>query len=91
MAAWPRSGSPRTRCCHGTSRSRLLLPELAVDDALRARFRNEAIAAAQLTHPNIVATYDTGDDDGVAYIVMELVDGMTLRQPDRPARPVART
>jgi eukaryotic-like serine/threonine-protein kinase len=58
---------------------KLLLPELAVDDALRVRFRNEAIAAAKLTHPGIVATYDTGDDDGTAYIVMELVEGRTLR------------
>ena len=33
-----------------------------------------------LSHPNIVSTYDTGDDDGIAYIVMELVDGPTLRQ-----------
>ena len=40
-----------------------------------ARFRHEAIAAARLSHPNIVSTYDTGDDDGIAYIVMELVDG----------------
>jgi serine/threonine-protein kinase len=59
---------------------KLLLPELAVDDALRVRFRNEAIAAAKLTHPGIVATYDTGDDDGTAYIVMELVQGKTLRR-----------
>lgn len=58
---------------------KLLHPELAVDEGLRARFRNEAIAAARLTHPGIVATYDTGDDDGVAYIVMELVDGFNLR------------
>jgi len=54
--------------------------DLAVDEKLRARFRQEAIAAAGLTHPNIVATYDTGDDDGLAFIVMELVDGESLRQ-----------
>jgi eukaryotic-like serine/threonine-protein kinase len=58
---------------------KLLHPQLAVDEALRTRFRNEAIAAAKLTHPGIVATYDTGDDDGLAYIVMELVEGKTLR------------
>ena len=57
----------------------MLHPDLAVDDATRLRFRHEAIAAARLSHPNIVATYDTGEDDGVAYIVMELVDGPTLR------------
>jgi serine/threonine-protein kinase len=57
-----------------------LHPELAHDDALRGRFRQEAVAAAGLSHPNIVATYDTGEDDGTAFIVMELVDGETLRQ-----------
>ena len=67
-------------------------PLLAVDEALRARFRREAIAAAAVTHPNIVATYDTGEDDGVAYIVMELVDGVTLREliDERGTLPVAR-
>jgi serine/threonine-protein kinase len=56
-----------------------LHPELAVDDSLRVRFRNEAIAVASLAHPDIVATYDTGEDDGVAYLVMELVEGPNLR------------
>ena len=55
-------------------------PRLAEDADLRARFRREAVAAAAVAHPNIVATYDTGEDDGVAYIVMELVEGATLRQ-----------
>jgi serine/threonine-protein kinase len=58
---------------------KILDPALATDEALRARFRHEAIAAARLAHPNIVATYDTGEDDGAAFIVMELVDGVTLR------------
>jgi len=57
-----------------------LRPELADDDAIRTRFRNEAVAVASLTHPNIVATYDTGDDDGIAYLVMELIDGPNLRR-----------
>ncbi|MFA5882694.1 MAG: protein kinase [Acidimicrobiia bacterium] len=57
-----------------------LHPDLAHDDALRGRFRQEAVAAAGLTDPNIVATYDTGDDEGTAFIVMELVDGESLRQ-----------
>lgn len=55
-------------------------PTLAEDEALRTRFRREAVSAAAVAHPNIVATYDTGEDDGVAYIVMELVEGATLRQ-----------
>ncbi len=58
---------------------KVLRADLAADDGTRARFRHEAIAAARLSHPNIVSTYDTGDDDGIAYIVMELVDGPTLR------------
>ncbi|MBM3671421.1 MAG: serine/threonine protein kinase [Actinobacteria bacterium] len=56
-----------------------LHPELSVDEGVRARFRNEAISAAGLAHPGIVTTYDTGEDDGVAYIVMELVEGPNLR------------
>jgi len=56
-----------------------LHPELSVDEAVRARFRNEAISAAGLAHPGIVTTYDTGEDDGVAYIVMELIDGPNVR------------
>ena len=58
---------------------KILRSDLAADDGTRVRFRHEAIAAARLSHPNIVSTYDTGDDDGVAYIVMELIDGPTLR------------
>ena len=54
--------------------------DLAGDEKLRGRFRQEAIAAAGLTHPNIVATYDTGEDDGLVFIVMELVEGESLRQ-----------
>ncbi|HEV3475124.1 MAG TPA: protein kinase [Actinomycetota bacterium] len=48
------------------------------DDSFVARFRREAQAAAALNHPNIVSVYDTGSDDGVQYIVMELVEGETL-------------
>lgn len=59
---------------------KILEPTLADDDHVRQRFRHEAIAAARLTHPGIVATYDTGEDDGAAYIVMELVEGTTLRR-----------
>lgn len=57
---------------------KVLHPHLAGDDGFRTRFRREAVAAARLAHPNIVTTYDTGRDAGVAYIVMELVDGITL-------------
>jgi serine/threonine-protein kinase len=58
---------------------KVLRPDLAADEALRGSFHQEAINAARLTHPNIVALYDTGEQEGVNYIVMELVDGATLR------------
>jgi len=57
-----------------------LHPELAHDEALRVRFRQEAVAAAGIEHPNVVSVYDTGEDDGTAFIVMELVEGESLRQ-----------
>jgi len=45
---------------------------------LISRFQNEAQAAGRLSHPNIVAVYDYGEDDGVAYIAMEFIDGIAL-------------
>ncbi|MFN8034764.1 MAG: protein kinase [Acidimicrobiia bacterium] len=71
---------------------KILDPSLGSNDALRSRFRHEAVAAARLSHPGIVATYDTGDDPGLAYIVMELVDGVTLRAllDERGPLPVTR-
>ena len=59
---------------------KLLHPHLAADLDFEERFRREAIAAARLAHRNVVATFDTGEDDGAAFIVMELVRGRTLRQ-----------
>jgi len=56
---------------------KLLAEHLAEDEAFVARFRREALAAARLTHPNIVQVFDSGHDDASArhYIVMEYVDG----------------
>ena len=51
------------------------------------RFRREAQAAASLNHPNIVSVYDWGEDDGTYYIVMEYVEGETLK--DLIRRPAA--
>ena len=59
---------------------KILLAHLAADESFLERFRREAIAAARLAHPNVVATFDTGVDGGVAYIVLELVTGRTLHQ-----------
>ncbi|HVF14883.1 MAG TPA: protein kinase, partial [Acidimicrobiales bacterium] len=58
---------------------KVLLPEFATDPTFIERFRREAIAAARLAHPNVVATFDTGLDGDLAFIVMELVEGRTLR------------
>jgi serine/threonine protein kinase len=57
---------------------KVLRPELAAEPRVRQRFEDEARAAAQLTHPNVVTVYDTGDDDGTPYIVMERLSGRTL-------------
>jgi eukaryotic-like serine/threonine-protein kinase len=67
---------------------KVLRPDLARDPSFQTRFRREAQSAASLNDPNIVAVYDTGEDvlDGegehvmVPYIVMEYVDGHTLRE-----------
>jgi serine/threonine-protein kinase len=60
--------------------AKLLQPHLAADAIFLERFRREAVTAARLAHPGIVATFDTGVDDGTAFIVMELVRGRNLRQ-----------
>lgn len=59
---------------------KVLHPHLAADDALVARFRQEAVAAARLSHPGIVGVYDTCSDGVHEAIVMELLDAATLRQ-----------
>src|SRR5258708_32958184 len=56
-----------------------ILPDVANDSTRRARFEQEARALGALNHPNIVAVYDTGEDNGQTYIVSELGDGETLR------------
>ncbi len=58
---------------------KILHPHLATDEAFVARFRREAIASARLSHPSIVAVYDTLSEGGVEAIVMELIEGRTLR------------
>jgi len=57
-----------------------LRPTLATDDVVAERFRREAIAAASLSHPNIVAVHDVFEDGGRQAVVMQLVDGKSLRQ-----------
>ena len=57
---------------------KVLHDHLARDPELLDRFRREAVAAARLTHPAVVRVFDTGIDDGICYIVMELFEGRTL-------------
>src|ERR1700674_1126490 len=57
---------------------KVLFPELSVDRSFVERFRREAQAAANLSHPNIVPVFDWGEDSGSYFIVMEFVDGKAL-------------
>mgnify|MGYP001812178323 FL=1 len=57
-----------------------LKPHLASDPVVAERFRREAIAAASLNHPNIVAVHDVFEQDGRQAVVMQLVEGKSLRQ-----------
>src|SRR3954465_14146128 len=57
---------------------KVLFPELSVDRSFVERFRREAQAAANLSHPNIVSVYDWGEEENTYFIVMEYVDGRPL-------------
>lgn len=69
--------------CHRLNRYvavKILRDELANDEEFRQRFQTEAQAVAMLSHPNIVSVYDVSHSDDVEYIVMELIEGVTLMQ-----------
>ena len=69
--------------CHRLNRYvavKILRDELAQDEEFRARFQTEAQAVAMLSHPNIVSVYDVSHSEDVEYIVMELIEGVTLMQ-----------
>jgi serine/threonine protein kinase len=59
---------------------KILPPTVGQDPSFAERFEREAIALAQLHHPNIVTLYDSGQVDGLFYFFMEFVDGVNLRQ-----------
>ena len=59
---------------------KVLKPEYSSDKSFVNKFRGEAQSVAGLSHPNIVNVYDVGDDGGLYYIVMELVEGITLKR-----------
>jgi len=67
---------------------KILHPQFASDEAFVARFRREAQQAAGLSHPNIVAIYDWGEDEDTYYMVMELIEGRTLRDIRRSEGPL---
>ena len=59
---------------------KILRGDLSNDEKFVRRFQREALSASSLAHPNIVEVYDVGEDDGLYYIVMEFIDGITLKQ-----------
>lgn len=59
---------------------KVLRGDLSNDEKFVRRFQREALSASSLAHPNIVEMYDVGEDDGIYYIVMEYVEGKTLKQ-----------
>jgi beta-lactam-binding protein with PASTA domain/serine/threonine protein kinase len=59
---------------------KVMRADLANDESFVHRFHREARSAAKLSHPNVVAVYDQGEDDGIVFLAMELVQGLTLRQ-----------
>lgn len=69
--------------CHKLNRFvaiKVLKQEFSENANFVSKFRTEAQAAAGLMHPNIVNVYDVGEEDGIYYIVMELVEGITLKK-----------
>ncbi len=59
---------------------KVLRGDLSNDEKFVRRFQREALSASSLSHPNIVEMYDVGEDNGIYYIVMEYIEGVTLKQ-----------
>ncbi len=59
---------------------KILRGDLSNDEKFVRRFQREALSASSLSHPNIVEMYDVGEDNGIYYIVMEYIEGKTLKQ-----------
>ncbi|MDO5382296.1 MAG: Stk1 family PASTA domain-containing Ser/Thr kinase [Eubacteriales bacterium] len=69
--------------CHKLNRYvaiKVMKSEFSEDKTFVSKFRAEAQSAAGLTHPNVVNVYDVGDENGIYYIVMEIVEGITLKK-----------
>jgi beta-lactam-binding protein with PASTA domain/tRNA A-37 threonylcarbamoyl transferase component Bud32 len=67
---------------------KVLFPELSTDRSFVERFRREAQAAANLSHPNIVSIYDWGEENGTYFMVMEFIEGRNLGQVIRNEGPL---
>src|SRR5438093_2069009 len=78
----------RRRVLGRTIAIKTLLTQFSSDPSFIARFRREAQSAASLNHPQIVRVYDTGSHDGTHYIVMEYIEGRTLRDIIREEGPL---
>ena len=69
--------------CHRLNRMvaiKILKTDMAENEEIRRRFQDESRAMAQLSHANIVSVYDVSTSGDTEYIVMELIDGITLKQ-----------
>ena len=69
--------------CHRLNRMvaiKILKTDMAENEEIRRRFQDESRAVAQLSHANIVSVYDVSTSGDTEYIVMELIDGITLKQ-----------
>ncbi len=68
---------------------KVMRQHLAHDESFVTRFRREARSAASLSHPNVVAVFDQGEDDGTIFLAMEYVPGQTLREVMRAEGPLS--
>ena len=59
---------------------KLITPDHAEDPDFRERFKAESRIAASIEHPNVIPVYEAGEDDGLLFISMRLVDGVDLEQ-----------
>ena len=85
-----------TKSAHGFEKRvaiKVVLPHLLGDDDAQALFADEAKLAARFAHPNLVPTFDFGLDEGLFFLVMELVEGPSfldfLRQKNAPSSPLS--
>lgn len=77
--------------CHRLNRYdaiKIMRDDTAANEEFKKHFRDESKAVAMLSHPNIVSVYDVSHNDGIEYIVMELVDGITLKDYMRANGPL---